>query len=99
MIRAAVIGGGASGLASSLAAVRGGAETILLEAEKKCGKKLVLTGNGRCNIAPGSFAQDAYFGGGSALAERLVKNGNGELFAFLSSAGIEARKIREGYRS
>ena len=97
MIRAAVIGGGAAGLAAALSAARGGAETVLLEAGPKCGRKLVLTGNGRCNLAPAECSRDAYQGGGGSSAEELLRTRKNGLMAFLASAGIEARLIREGY--
>ena len=46
----AVIGGGASGLAAAVAAARCGAETTLYEAMTRPGRKLLITGNGRCNL-------------------------------------------------
>ena len=45
-----VIGGGASGMLAAIASARGGAKTTLLEAGEKPGRKLLLTGNGRCNL-------------------------------------------------
>lgn len=46
----AVIGGGAAGLAAAVAAARCGAETTLYEAMTRPGRKLLITGNGRCNL-------------------------------------------------
>ncbi len=46
----AVIGGGASGMMAAIAAARNGAEVVILEKNKKPGKKLLSTGNGRCNF-------------------------------------------------
>ena len=46
----AVIGGGASGLTAAIAAARQGVETVILEKEKRIGKKIPATGNGRCNL-------------------------------------------------
>ena len=45
-----VIGGGPSGMMAAIAAARSGARTTLLEAGPKPGRKLLLTGNGRCNL-------------------------------------------------
>ena len=45
-----VIGGGASGMMAALYAARSGAETILLEKNEKLGKKVYITGKGRCNV-------------------------------------------------
>ncbi len=47
----AIIGGGASGLMSAIIARRRGKKVILLEKNEKLGRKILLTGNGRCNIS------------------------------------------------
>lgn len=44
-----VIGGGASGMVAAMEAARYGAQVVLLEKENRVGKKLLATGNGRCN--------------------------------------------------
>lgn len=46
----AVVGGGASGLIAAIAAARNGAEVIILERMNRVGKKILATGNGRCNL-------------------------------------------------
>ena len=53
MNRVAVIGAGASGLVASVFAARSGADVTLLEGERDCGRKLLLSGGGRCNVLPG----------------------------------------------
>ena len=45
-----VIGGGASGMAAALFAARAGANVTLLERNEKLGKKVYITGKGRCNL-------------------------------------------------
>lgn len=50
MIKIAVIGGGASGMAAAIAAARAGASVRVFERLGRVGKKLLSTGNGRCNI-------------------------------------------------
>ena len=45
------IGGGAAGLTAALSASMGGAQTLILEAAPRIGRKLLATGNGRCNMA------------------------------------------------
>ncbi|MBO4872220.1 MAG: (d)CMP kinase [Lachnospiraceae bacterium] len=49
-MRVAVIGGGAAGMMAALAAAESGAQVILLEKNEKLGKKLFITGKGRCNL-------------------------------------------------
>ena len=45
-----VIGGGAAGMAASLFAARAGASVTLLEKNEKLGKKVYISGKGRCNL-------------------------------------------------
>ena len=45
-----VIGGGAAGMAAALIAARGGASVTLLERNEKLGKKVYISGKGRCNL-------------------------------------------------
>jgi predicted Rossmann fold flavoprotein len=51
----AIIGGGPGGMMSAIRASDLGAKVILLEKNKKLGRKLLLTGNGRCNITNATF--------------------------------------------
>lgn len=50
MKRICVTGGGAAGMAAALFAARGGADVTLLERNEKLGKKVYITGKGRCNF-------------------------------------------------
>jgi predicted Rossmann fold flavoprotein len=47
----AVIGGGPAGMMAAIQAAKAGAKTVLLEKNETLGKKLLLTGGGRCNLA------------------------------------------------
>ncbi|MER2142868.1 MAG: FAD-dependent oxidoreductase, partial [Eubacteriales bacterium] len=49
-----VVGGGASGMMAALCAARSGARVILLERNEKLGKKMYITGKGRCNVTNAS---------------------------------------------
>lgn len=50
MKKVAVIGGGASGLMAAYAAAYNGHSVTLFEKNEKCGKKIYITGKGRCNV-------------------------------------------------
>ena len=45
-----IVGGGAAGLMAAITAAREGAAVTLLEAGERVGKKLLSTGNGKCNL-------------------------------------------------
>ena len=45
-----VIGGGAAGMAAAIAAAKAGEDVLLLEKNEKLGKKIFITGKGRCNV-------------------------------------------------
>lgn len=49
-VKIVVIGGGAAGIMAAYAAADSGAEVIIIEKNEKIGKKLYITGKGRCNI-------------------------------------------------
>lgn len=49
-MKVVVIGGGPAGMMASIAAAQSGDEVVLLEKNEKLGKKLYITGKGRCNI-------------------------------------------------
>lgn len=49
-MRACVIGGGASGVMTAIMLARGGVDVTLIEKNEKIGKKIYITGKGRCNL-------------------------------------------------
>ncbi len=69
----AVVGGGASGLTAALTAARGGYEVYLLERQTRVGKKLAVTGNGRCNLANSRLSAEFYHGHDTAFAETVLQ--------------------------
>ena len=56
----AVIGGGAAGQMAAIRAARNGNRVVLLEKNEKLGKKLYITGKGRCNVTNDS-GRDGFF--------------------------------------
>ena len=49
-MKTAIIGGGAAGLFAACMLAREGAQVTLLEKQQRVGRKLLSTGNGRCNL-------------------------------------------------
>ena len=65
----AVIGGGASGMMAALTAARDPRNrVILLERQQRVGRKLLATGNGRCNLTNINALPDAYLGQDASFA-------------------------------
>ena len=56
-----VIGAGASGLVAAIRAAENGNEVTLLEKENKVGRKLLMTGNGHCNMAHTNIVPEDYY--------------------------------------
>lgn len=55
-----VIGGGASGLVASIIAARHGSQVLVLERLNRIGKKILATGNGRCNLSNTTLDSSCY---------------------------------------
>lgn len=60
MSKIAVLGGGASGIMAAIAAARCGRDVVLIEKNCRVGKKLLMTGNGRCNLTNMNLKADNY---------------------------------------
>lgn len=94
-----VIGGGASGLMAAGQAAGQGAETLLLEKMHRPGRKLRITGKGRCNltnVAPLSEFT-AHFGShGRFLHPALFQFFTSELVAFFEALGVRTVTERGG---
>ena len=58
--RVAVIGGGAGGLCAAIAAGQAGADVAIFEQANRVGKKLLKTGNGRCNLSNTHVSPEHY---------------------------------------
>ena len=97
----AVIGGGPAGMMASGIAAESGSKVVLLEKNKQLGKKLLLTGNGRCNITNAEFnlrkLVENYSKGGEFLFHAFSVFGPERTIKFFEKLGIET-KIETGNR-
>ena len=57
----AVIGAGAAGCMAAIFAARAGASVLLLERMKDGGRKILISGGGRCNVLPSQLSPKQYF--------------------------------------
>jgi len=70
----AVIGAGAAGLMAALWAARGGAKVVLVEGSDQAGRKILISGGGRCNLLPSVSEDDDFFTSGSRnVLKRLFR--------------------------
>ena len=51
IVKIGIIGGGASGIIAAIAAAEAGGDVTILEKNDRIGKKLLATGNGKCNFS------------------------------------------------
>lgn len=61
MMKVGIIGAGASGMMAAVTAANYGAEVVLIEKNERVGKKILATGNGKCNISNLDFNMDKYY--------------------------------------
>src|SRR6187551_3155487 len=59
--RVVVIGAGAAGSMAAIFAAKGGAKTTLLERTRDGGRKILISGGGRCNVLPSQVEPGQYF--------------------------------------
>ncbi len=84
-----VIGGGASGMMAALTARQGGHAVTLLERQARVGRKLLATGNGRCNLTNRALGPANYHGAAPDFAARaLALFGVEETLDFFRSLGL-----------
>ena len=72
-MKTAVIGGGASGLMAAIAAAKNGAQVTIYEKMNKVGKKILATGNGRCNYTNMNLSFECYHSNNIKIAEDVMK--------------------------
>lgn len=85
----AVIGAGAAGLAAAIAAKRAGAgRVLLLERLPRAGKKILVTGNGRCNFTNTDISAEHYHGDRAFAAQVIERFGTAQAIEFFESIGV-----------
>ena len=84
-----IVGAGASGLAAAISATRKNKDLkiAILEAQKKAGKKILVTGNGRCNLTNTNVNKDFYHGSFD-VATVLKRYSANKLMAYFSALGL-----------
>ena len=88
-----VIGGGASGLVAAIKARELGHNVTIVERNNKCGKKLLLTGNGKCNFWNNIQTIDKYHSANLNLFENILNNKKDEVINFFNDLGVVEKNI------
>ena len=92
-----IIGGGASGIVAAISAAREGANVTILEHKDRIGKKILSTGNGRCNLTNEYMKPECFRGDDiSVITEVLRQFGYQETLDFFEKLGV-IFKNRQGY--
>lgn len=92
-----VIGGGPAGMMAAIASAENGNNVILLEKKERLGRKLLITGKGRCNITSSlpieEFIQNIP-GNGQFLYSAFKNYTNNDIINFLNEEGLEVKEER-----
>ena len=85
-----IIGGGAAGLTAALSASMQGAKTMILEAAPRIGRKILASGNGRCNLAN---AGEPRLYGNQRLAQGVLREEDFPLLMHIYEIIVEKKPV------
>ncbi|MFS7492327.1 NAD(P)/FAD-dependent oxidoreductase [Carnobacterium maltaromaticum] len=94
-----VIGGGTSGMLAAIAAAEEGAKVLVIEKNKKLGRKLLVTGGGRCNVTNNRDADEIIAhipGNGRFLYSAFHQFDNYDIINFFESNGVRLKEEDHG---
>ncbi len=93
-----IVGAGASGLMAAIQAARKGAHVLILEHMDRAGKKILSTGNGKCNFTNEKQGIAYYNGKNPAFVLPALRQfGVTETLQFFEELGIYPKRKRDGY--
>lgn len=97
MSKVAIIGGGAAGMLCGVYAARRGHQVHILEKNEKLGKKLFITGKGRCNVTNDSDTEElfpAVMSNRKFLYSAFYTYGSRDVMEFFEKAGVPLKTER-----
>ena len=100
MSKVAVVGGGAAGMMAAVSAAQEGKTVVLYEKNEKLGKKLFITGKGRCNVTNACETEELFAGVVSNpqfLYSAFYGFDSGQVMKFFEEAGCPL-KVERGNR-
>ena len=95
--KVAIIGGGASGMVCAIICARAGLDVVLFEQNNKCGKKILVSGNGACNITNTDVKESDFYTQNPSFIKEVLQHYSGKkLMAFLESLGLVLKTEANG---
>ena len=97
MSRVIVVGGGPAGMMAAITAAENGNEVIIIEKMPSFGRKLLITGKGRCNITSSLYMSEFIKntpGNGKFLYSAFQNYTNKDIIEFLKRQGLEVKEER-----
>ncbi|MFV0558007.1 MAG: NAD(P)/FAD-dependent oxidoreductase [Enterococcus sp.] len=94
-----VVGAGTSGMMAAISASQAGGNVLLIEKNKKLGKKLLLTGGGRCNVTNNRPVDDLIAhipGNGKFLYSTFSQFNNQDVMTFFEEQGVHLKEEDHG---
>ena len=93
-----IIGGGAAGMAAAIAAAEAGGRVTLIERQSRVGRKLLATGNGRCNLSNRAAGDGTHYHGEQPGFSRaaLARYGVEDTLAWFRALGLITAEEPDG---
>ncbi|MDR1525922.1 MAG: NAD(P)/FAD-dependent oxidoreductase [Tannerella sp.] len=92
-----IIGAGASGLMAAIEAAKRGRRTLIIDHAKRVGRKLLVSGGGKCNVTNTHISASDYFGADNSFCRYALKQFTTDsILRLLYQAGIETEERDHG---
>jgi predicted Rossmann fold flavoprotein len=93
-----IVGGGASGLITAIVAGRNKAKNVLIiEKNSALGKKILVTGNGRCNLTNSNLSPDKYYGENNQCLHNIFSHFSFDnTMSFFEETGVKLKIEKDG---
>jgi len=92
-----IIGGGAAGLCAAITAARAGKKITILEQNSRIGKKILVSGNGKCNIGNRHITPHRFHSQNPDFVQQCLQTYDAQsIYSFFRSIGLELTEGKEG---